>query len=152
MLSQNSILPDVEVYNLDGSRQSASNFELNEQVIVIFFWNVDDRNSLEQASTLNEEYESTLKGKDVRIVSICTNQSGTMPGIRPLVSGLGIDFEVYIDRNNELKRAMNIPDIPYTMIIKKSDDVYRHMGNYGNLAVLIANMNDNRLAKINDDK
>jgi len=153
VLSQNSIFPDISVYALDGSRMNARDIRLSDQTVVIVFWNGDDRKSLDQVRMINEEYGNGLKEKNVKVVGICTDNSGIMERIRPLVNGIGLDFEIYIDRNNDLKRAMNVPEIPYTLIIDPVKDFYcRYSGYCANIGELITGSIDQRLAKNIDQK
>ena len=49
--------------------------------------------------------------------------------VKPLVDNHGWDYEVLIDTNEELKRALGIQAIPYTLILDgKGNIVYRHNG------------------------
>ena len=60
--------------------------------------------------------KTSLKDKNVRVIGICLDVSGNMSNIKPFVYGNNIDMDVYIDKNGEFKRAMNIPDVPYNII------------------------------------
>ncbi len=152
VLSQNSILPDVDIYNLDGSLINAKDISINDQVVVIVFWNSDNRESLDQVLLLNEEYENGLKNKDVKVICICTDYSGAMQKIRPLVSGIGLSFDVYVDKNNDLKRAMCIPLIPFAMVINQADNVYLQTGYCTNLPDLINREIQPGIARISENR
>ena len=119
-------------------------------MLVLLFWNADDNKSLEQLRLLNDE--KNIFGEKIKIVGICTNYSCTMQSIRPLISGLAIDFDIYIDRNNDLKRAMNIPDIPYTMIVDPTSDIHRYSGYCNNLVETIIGLNNTGLANISNKR
>jgi hypothetical protein len=151
-MSQKLILPDVKIYTLEGSTASASSIDAKNSTTVLFFWNADDNRSIEQLRLLNEEYENQIFSGKVKIVGICTNYSCTMQSIRPLVSGLAIGFDVFIDRNNDLKRAMNIPVLPYTMIIDHALDVHRYSGYCNNIVGTIMDLNNNGMANISDKR
>jgi len=152
-ISQNRMLPDIDIYTLVGSRVSARDIRMNDQPVVLVFWNPDDRQSLDQVKMLNEEYESNLKVKNVKVIGICTDCSGTMERIRPLVNGTGIDFEIFIDRNNELKRALNVPYVPFTIINDPNKDVYcRYIGYCFNVGDLITSTIENSLANSNNSR
>ena len=150
VLSQNPILPGIDLYTLEGSTISAASIGTNERMLVLLFWNADDNKSLERLRLLNDE-KNTF-GEKIKIVGICTNYSCTMQSIRPLVSGLAIDFDIYIDRNNDLKRAMNIPYIPYTMIVGPTMDVHRYSAYCNNLVETIIELNNTGLANISNKR
>lgn len=152
VVSQNSILPDIKIYTLEGSAISAGSVGIDDRMMVLVFWNPDDGKSLQQLRMLNDEYGSSIQDEKVKVVGICTNYSGTLQSIRPLVSGIGIGFEIYIDRNNDLKRAMNIPDILYTMIVDPEMDIHRYTGYCNNLLEMIVNQDNTGLANISAKK
>lgn len=152
VISQNSILPDVDVYTLEESRISARDISMNNQTVVLVFWNSDGRESLDQVRMVNEESVTELKRENVKIVGICTDCAGTMGKIRPFVYGNCLDFEVYIDKNNDLKRAMNVPYVPYTIIIDPVMDVYRYFGFIADLDEFITNAIDNSQVKMTGSK
>ena len=145
--SQNPLLPDVDVYTLYGGRLNAAHLLKDQQPAVLVFWNSNDPKSLEQLMTLNEEYDSSLKMKSVKVIGICTGYSGTMESIRPLVNGIGLDFEVYIDRNSDLKRAMSVPDVPYTLVINPGKNALRYLGYSANINEMISSSMGESLAK-----
>ncbi|MFH1118903.1 MAG: TlpA disulfide reductase family protein [Bacteroidota bacterium] len=151
-LSQNCNLPDVAVYTLEGSSVSAQDLTRDDQALVFVFWESDDTESLDQIRQINEEY-GDLKGKNVRVVGLCADCSGNMARIRPLIYGMGIDFEMYIDRNCDLKRAMNVTDFPTTFLIDQNKHVYSQcLGYRGNLDELVSEMITNYLAVNTDCK
>jgi hypothetical protein len=120
--SQDGILPDVNVYNLDGKSISASQIGSTDETVVIYFWKYNNGKSLDQLLMLNEKYEDQSTVKNLRIVGICTDAAGAAENIKPLVYGNNISFEIYVDRNNDLKRAMNVPEVPFTAIYEKGSN------------------------------
>jgi len=48
--------------------------------------------------------------------------------VKTFIQGKGWTFDVMMDVNSELKRALNITDVPHVLIIKSSKIVYRHTG------------------------
>ncbi len=123
--SQNTLLPGVGLCTLQGNSINASDLPLNDQTLWLFFWNIDDRESLEQMRELGDSH-NFLKERNVKVIGICTSSSGITGKIHPLISALGIDFDVFIDKNNEFRRAMNVPDGPFTLLIAQSGDMSRH--------------------------
>jgi thioredoxin-like negative regulator of GroEL len=48
--------------------------------------------------------------------------------VKPFVRGKGWKFDVFTDVNSELKRALNITDVPHVILFKNGKIVYRHTG------------------------
>lgn len=65
----------------------------------------------------------------MKIVAISTDDSRTKRRIRPLINGKKWDFfDVLIDENHNLKRALNINGIPHTIVTKGRNIIYRKIG------------------------
>jgi cytochrome c biogenesis protein CcmG, thiol:disulfide interchange protein DsbE len=151
--SQNSNLPDEVIYSLDGSMISASVIGNSDGLLVVFFWSAANRTSLSQLTLLNEAYENLPERKEVKIVGICTDNTGIMQSIKPFVYGNGINYEVYIDRNNDLKRAMNLSDTPCTILFdQKKKTSSTILGYCANIAEIINDKSEFNLVSDNDDK
>ena len=151
--SQNRTIPDVDIYTLEGKRISASDISKNNEPVVIFFWKTTDLKSLDQLFIINDGYENQLKWKNVKIVGICTDCPGTAQSIKPFVYGNDISFDIYIDQNNDLKRAMNVHETPYTILIDKEKNTCSMiMGYCANIVELINDKFDKRFAKVTDKK
>jgi len=145
---QNSKLPGVDLYTLDGVKISASDLNNTDTLLVLIFWKSNNRQSFNQLLEINEEYQEWLKATNVKVVGICTDLNGTRCDIKPLVYAHNIDFEVYIDKNNDFKRAMNIPDIPYLIMVDNHSENIKFMGYYPDIAEFINNKIDLQLAAI----
>ena len=51
-----------------------------------------------------------------------------MNRVKPLVDGKNWDFTVLLDNNQDLKRQLNLMNVPYTLVIKEGKIIYRHSG------------------------
>jgi hypothetical protein len=151
--TQRPSLPDVDIFTLEGIRIRASAIVSRHEPIVIFFWKSNDIKSMEQLDAINEAYDEKLKAENIRIVGICTDGPGTMHSIKPFVCGSSIDIEIYSDPNNDLRRAMNVPETPFTFLfIPENNSIYAFTGYNPNIAELISKKIDRRIAGIPAEK
>ena len=65
---------------------------------------------------------------NVKIVAISTDDSRTKRRVRPMVNGKKWNFEILLDENQALKRALNINAIPHTIVTKGTRIIYRRIG------------------------
>jgi len=65
---------------------------------------------------------------NVKIVAISTDDSRTKRRVRPMVNGKKWNFEILLDENQALKRALNINAIPHTIVTSGSKIIYRRIG------------------------
>jgi hypothetical protein len=137
--SQNVNIFNSELTSLNGDRMKATDLFNPEQNTLIVFWNADDKASLEQLKELNDSWLEGKFDRSLRIITVCTGYSGVPARIRPLVSGLGIEFETYIDINSEMRRAMNVPSTPFSCLYSgHGKESYAYQGHCADLALWIS--------------
>lgn len=120
ILAQQSALPEMNLETLDGNTIKASDLETPGMPLVIIFWNELDYESLSQLEATNEAYEDFMKEKNIKLVAIYVGKSGSYDHIRPFVNGNDWDFDVYIDVNGTVQRAMSLQDSPHTLVFNQS--------------------------------
>ena len=147
--SQNYSLPNVGVYTLDGRQVSFTDVNKDAEEIVVFFWKTTDAKSLDQLSLINDAYENQQKSKKFKILGICTDDGGFVQSIKPFVNGNNISMEIYVDQNNDLKRAMNVTETPCTIVIDRKKESRSMIAGYNpNIVDLINDRFERRLADV----
>ena len=65
----------------------------------------------------------------VRIVAVSIDQAQNINKVKPLVDQNGWRYEVLLDPNGELRRALGIQSVPYTILLDGNGKiVYKHNG------------------------
>jgi alkyl hydroperoxide reductase subunit AhpC len=78
-------------------------------------------------NTIKEVYEEWQEETGVKIIAVSIDDARGASRVKPLVNGSGWEYEVYIDQNQDLKRAMNVVNVPHTFIINgKGEIVWQH--------------------------
>lgn len=111
--------PSARLLTLNGEYINSSEVLDNENPTILIFWKSNEIKCCEQIALMIDAKEKLEELTEVNIVAICTDSDGLSSRIKPLVSGKDWDIEVYIDRNEDFKRAMNIPSIPFTCVFDK---------------------------------
>lgn len=62
------------------------------------------------------------------IVAISTDDARTTAKVRSLVTGKRWPYEVLLDTNKTLFKALNLASIPFVMIVKNGETLYSHTG------------------------
>jgi peroxiredoxin len=102
--------------------------EQGKPVIIAFFatWCKPCMRELEAINELYADWQEQT-GVEMYIVSI--DQGQDVKKVKPLVDGYGWDYHVLLDPNGELKRAMNVQNVPHLFVIdSKGQTVYNHTG------------------------
>ena len=110
---QRPVLPETNIYTLDGEIVRINDMVKSTDKLVIIFWKTYDKCSIDMLNALIDENHAK---ENVRVIGICEDGIGRIDHVKPFVYGNCIDIEVFIDKNGDLKRAMNVPDTPFSIM------------------------------------
>ena len=124
-----SDLPNVTLKNLAGKDVNISKLSNDGNPIVITFWATWCKPCIKEHIALSDVYEDWQDETGVKIYSVSIDDSRSTAKVKPFVEGKGWDFEVLLDVNGDLKRAMNVSNPPHTFLIDGNGKiVYQHSG------------------------
>jgi len=128
-IAQNRTLPSVDVKTLDGSSINITALENNGKPIVISFWATWCKPCKKELNTIAEVYEDWQDETGVKLVAISIDDTRSMAKVAPYVNASDWDYEVYLDPNGDLKRAMGVSTVPHTFLLNsKKEIVWQHKG------------------------
>ena len=127
--SQENFAP-VKIKSLSGKEVNFSDIVAtsNDTLVVVSFWATWCIPCVAELDNINDEYKERQGAKPFKFIGISIDDSRTSQRVKPFIKGKGWQFDVYLDVNSELKRAMNVTDVPHVIIIKNNKIVYRHTG------------------------
>ena len=129
IIAQNSTLPSVNVKTLNGVSINITEIENNGKPIVISFWATWCKPCKKELNTIAEVYEDWQDETGVKLVAISIDESRSMAKVSPYVNASDWDYEVYLDPNGDLKRAMGVSAVPHTFLLdSKKEIVWQHKG------------------------
>lgn len=110
----------VTISTLEGKKINASQLVPEEGMVVMIFWSMNNQKSVEMLQEADEILGLTGPLDDqVKFVGICVDDEGGSIDVRSFVNGSNITMDVYIDRNNEMKRTLMVPSVPYIIYCNK---------------------------------
>ena len=120
-------LPEITVQDLEGNNVKTSTFQNDGKPIIIDFWATWCKPCVRELTNIAELYEDWQEETGVKIIAISVDDARTSGKVAPFVNGRGWDYEVYIDANADLKRAMNVNNVPHTFLLNgKGEIVWQH--------------------------
>ena len=126
--AQNS-LPDTKIKSLQGNEVMFNSFgNTRDTAVIISFWATWCIPCIQELNTIHDQYEDRQKETPFRFIAVSIDDARTMQKVKPFVAGKGWPYEIYLDVNSDLKRALNIIDVPHILIIKNGKIVYQHNG------------------------
>lgn len=127
--AQKSRLPNIEVKGLDGQRIMMRDIQKEGKPMVVSFWATWCKPCLRELNAIRDIYPDWLEMADFQFVAISVDDTRSQYKVAPFVKGRAWAYEVYIDENSELKRALNVAYIPHTLLYDKDGKlVWRHSG------------------------
>ena len=128
-LSQNRTLPSVEVKTLDGGNINIQEIENSGKPIVISFWAFWCKPCKKELNAIAEVYEEWQDETGVKLIAISIDDTRSMSKVMPYVNSSGWEYEVYLDPNRDLARAMGVSTVPHTFLLNgKNKIVWQHKG------------------------
>jgi len=127
-MAQNATLPqNITLKALDGSSVQTSVIQNDGKPIIISFWATWCKPCNRELNTIKEVYEEWQEETGVKLVAISIDDARSASRVKPWVDGQGWDYEVYIDQNQDFKRAMNVVNPPHTFVLNgKGEIVWQH--------------------------
>ncbi len=113
-------LPAVSLTALDGSTVRADTLHAEGKPTVVTFWATWCKPCLLELATLHRLYPQWQAETGVKIVAISIDDARTSAKVAPFVRARGWRFAVYVDENSELRRALNVTDIPHSFVLDGS--------------------------------
>jgi len=122
-----SDLPRVDIKDLSGKTISTSSLLDGDSPVILSFWASWCSPCIKELDAISENLEDWQDEVDVRVIAISIDDSRTSMRVGPLADGRGWEFDVYLDSNGDLKRAMNVVNPPHTFVINTLGEiVYQH--------------------------
>jgi peroxiredoxin len=122
-------LPDVKVENQEGKVVSIREV-VDGTPMIISFWSTTCKPCIMELNAINNNLPDWLEEVDMKVVAVSVDDARTVSRARAMTQGQGWDdFTCLYDKNQDLKRAMNVSLTPHTFIVDGSGNiVYSHSG------------------------
>ena len=122
-------LPNVNVKTLEGNHFNFKNIDNNGNPIVISFWATWCKPCTKELNNIAEVYEDWQDETNVKLVAVSIDDRRSQSKVAPYVNSSGWEYEIYIDSNSDLKRAMGVSTVPHTFLLDKNKQIiWQHRG------------------------
>ncbi len=130
LMAQGAKLPEnITLKSLDGQSVPSSVIQNDGKPVIISFWATWCKPCNRELNNIKEVYEEWQDETGVKLVAISIDDARSASRVKPHVDGNDWPYEVYIDQNSDLKRAMNVVNVPHTFILNgEGEIVWQHTG------------------------
>ncbi len=110
-------IPAATLKKLDGSKVNSNTFSNNGKPIIISFWATWCKPCKKELDAIAENYGDWVKETGVKLIAVSIDDARSSGKVVTDVKSKGWEYEVYIDENQDFKRAMNVNNVPHTFLV-----------------------------------
>ncbi len=125
--AEGRVIPSADVKTVEGKTVNSSKFENGGKPIIISFWATWCKPCKKELDAISDNFADWQKETGVKLIAISIDDSRSSGKVGTDAKSHGWDYEIYIDENQDFKRAMNVNNVPHAFIINgKGEIVWQH--------------------------
>jgi peroxiredoxin len=119
-------LPHATVQTLEGKSIDAATLTNDGKPMVVSFWATWCKPCISELNAIQDSYEELQKTTGVQLIAVSIDDARTSAKVGPFVAGQEWDYQVILDANSVLRRAMGVNNVPHTFLLNgKGEIVYQ---------------------------
>jgi alkyl hydroperoxide reductase subunit AhpC len=120
-------LAAADVKTFDGKIVNTAKFANDGKPMIISFWATWCKPCKKELDAIAEEYAQWQKETGVKLIAVSIDDSRSSSKVGTDAKSHNWEYEVYLDENQDFKRAMNVNNVPHTFVIDgKGNIVWQH--------------------------
>lgn len=122
-------MPSLSIKGEDNKTYHLKNdFKDTDKIYVFSFWATWCGPCLNELDAIKENYAKWQTELNMEVIAVSIDDTRTQKRVKPLLNGKSWPFKVLLDTNQDVKRALSIVNVPYTIVVKNQKIVYIHNG------------------------
>ena len=125
-----SQLPNINLKDVNGVTKNLSKFSNNGNPIIISFWATWCKPCKAELNTIAEEYDDWTNETGVKLIAVSIDDARSSTRVEPYINAQSWEYLVLLDPNGDLKRAMNVNNVPHTFLVDGNGKIVWDHNNY----------------------
>lgn len=121
-------LPDISLETLDGQTTTLTSEANRSELTIVSLWATWCVPCIKELDAISEIYSDWQDETGVSLIAVSIDDARTVRRVRPMINGKGWEYNILLDTNNDVKRALGAATVPLTVLVKNGQIVYRHSG------------------------
>jgi cytochrome c biogenesis protein CcmG, thiol:disulfide interchange protein DsbE len=122
-------MPSVNLKDMEGNSINTAEVSNDGNPIVISFWATWCKPCRLELNTIMEEYEDLRDETGMKLIAVSIDDERNKHKVEPAVNAEGWDYEIWLDPNSDLKRALGVNYPPQTFLLNgEGTIVWDHVG------------------------
>ena len=111
-------IANIQIKNLNNQIVNTHDLFDGESLIILSFWATWCKPCIKELDAYNENIEEWAEETGVKLYAVSIDNVRSMSRVAPFVNGRGWEnIEFYLDPNEDFKRAMNVINVPHTLLL-----------------------------------
>ena len=123
-------LPNINLKDVNGVTKNLSKFSNNGNPIIISFGATWCKPCKAELNTIAEEYDDWTDETGVKLIAVSIDDARSSTRVEPYINAQGWEYLVLLDPNGDLKRAMNVNNVPHTFLVDGNGKIVWDHNNY----------------------
>lgn len=122
-------IPSFQLKDINGKTVDTATLSNDGKPFIISFFATWCHPCLRELSNIAEVYDEWQEETGVKLIAVSIDEAQNANKVKPLVDSKGFEYEVLLDVNSDLKRAMGVGNIPHVFLFDgEGNQVYTHIG------------------------
>lgn len=123
-------VPNAEVKDLQGQRINTGDITNDGNPMIISFWATWCGPCKKELNAIADVFPDWVDETGVKLLAFSIDDARSASRVLPYVNAQAWDYDVYLDYNQDFKRAMNVNNVPHTFLIDGDGNIVWQHNNY----------------------